>query len=144
MKKLLIVPLAALALATSGCALLGIPSSPQAASDATIKDEQAALAVETMYAGWRAFVETGVDLGLIKGDLAARMQVYDNRIYAYVKVARHAYDTGQTASYQAAVNSARNLIAEAMAASKVVASRTGQGDAWVASVQAFITSERII
>lgn len=118
MRKLLLAPLVALGLATSACSLFGLPSSPQTASDTTVKDEQAALAIETAYKGWVAFIETGVDLGLIKGDMAAKMQVYDNRIYAYVKVARQAYDTGQTASYQEAVFKARALIAEAIAASR--------------------------
>jgi hypothetical protein len=145
MKKSLLAPLAALALAASGCTLLGLPSSPQAASDATVKDEQAALAVETMYAGWRAFVETGVDLGLIRGELAARMAAYDNRIYGYVKIARQAYDAGQTASYQAAVGSARALIAEAMAQSKIVASTSGLVDAWeLAMVRAAYAEKGVI
>lgn len=117
MRRIILLALAPLALATSGCALLNAPG-PGTVADQTIVDERAALGVETIYSGWRAFVETGVDLGLIKGDMAARMQDYDTRIYAYVRVARQAYDTGNTASYNEAVAAATNLVAEAMAAYK--------------------------
>jgi hypothetical protein len=113
MLKRFLAPLAALAL-LSGCALTNAPG-PGPVADQTIVDERVALGVETVYQGWVAFVETGVDLGLIKGPLAATMQDYDRRIYTSVLLARQAYDAGNTATYAEATAAATQLIAEAMA-----------------------------
>lgn len=121
MMKRLLAPLIALSLAApalSGCALFGLPSSPRVAAESTVADESTALKIETIYKGWRAFVETGVDLGVIRGATAAKMQDYDNRIYAWVRVGRTAYAAGNSASYQDAVGKVRELVAEGMAASK--------------------------
>lgn len=115
MRHFLLGPLLALALLTGGCSLLTAPG-PATVADQTIVDERAALGVETIYTGWVAFVETGVDLGLIKGELAGKMQAYDKRIYSYVKIARQAYDTGNTDTYNEATAAATKLVAEAMAA----------------------------
>ncbi len=111
MLKRLLAPLAALAL-LSGCA--GLLNGPGEVADTTITDERVALGVETLYQGWVASVETGVDLGLIKGQLAARMQDYDRRIYTSVLLARRAYDAGNSSSYAVAVAEVASLISQAM------------------------------
>lgn len=116
MLKRLLAPLAALAL-LSGCAALStaISSGPGTVADQTVTDERVALGVETLYQGWTSMVTTGVELGLIRGDLAARLQDYDRRIYAAVLLARQAYDAGNAASYAQATAQASALIAEATA-----------------------------
>lgn len=112
MRGLVLALLAPLALLT-GCAGLGtLPPGPGTVADQTINDERAALGVEVMYQGWRSAVTTGVELGLVKGELAGRLQALDTRIYAAVGVARRAYDAGQSASYAMAAAQVAELIAE--------------------------------
>lgn len=115
MLKRLLAPIAALAL-LGGCSFLtNPPTSPGQVADQTTADERVALGVETLYQGWTAMVTTGVELGLIHGDLAAKVQDYDTRIYAAVRVARQAYDAGNAQSYAAATAQVTSLIAEANA-----------------------------
>lgn len=116
MLKRLLAPIAALAL-LGGCAGLtsAITSGPATVADQTVADERVALGVETMYQGWNAMVTTGVELGLIHGSLAGRLQDYDRRIFAAVQLARQAYDAGNAASYAQATAQASALIAEATA-----------------------------
>jgi hypothetical protein len=116
MLKRLLAPIAALAL-LGGCAGLtsAITSGPATVADQTVADERVALGVETMYQGWNTMVTTGVELGLIRGPLAGRLQDYDRRIFAAVQLARQAYDAGNAASYAQATAQASALIAEATA-----------------------------
>ena len=111
MKRLLLALAAPFALLTAGCAFDQTPG-PGTVANQTINDERAALGVEVMYQGWRSAVTTGVELGLVKGTLAARLQVLDNRIYSAVGVARRAYDAGQASSYAVAAAQVASLIAE--------------------------------
>ena len=101
------------ALSLISCAPLGLSGlGPAPIADRTVTDERVALGVETLYQGWRATVETGVDLGLIRGATAGRVQQLDRDIYAAVLVARQAYDAGNSATYAEAAARVARLIAE--------------------------------
>lgn len=113
--RILMAPLVALTLLAGCSAITNPPPSPGHVADQTIIDEQVALGVETLYQGWEIMVRTGIDLGLVRGSLAAELQAYDRDIFRYVQLARQAYDTGNTASYAEATAAAAALVAEASA-----------------------------
>jgi uncharacterized protein YceK len=121
MKKLLIVPMLALCLAGCGtvtaaaAGAAGLPPTPQAAADATVLDEQAAIDLELAYKALRLAVETGVDAGLIKGARATQAAALDNKAFAALRVARSAYRAGNATGYLAALAEARSAINDALA-----------------------------
>jgi hypothetical protein len=99
----------ALALSLPGCA--GLPfTSPVAVADRTTLDEQSLLALELAYKAARLAVETGVDAGLIRGELAKRVASLDNRAFAALKAARGAYRAGNSSDYSVALSEAQNTL----------------------------------
>lgn len=121
MIKLLLAPLLALCLAACGglvAATTGLPSSPQAAADRTVLDEQAALSVELAYKAARTTLEVAVDAGLLKGARASQAAAADNKAYAAVQAVRTAYRAGNAPGYLAAVKEARATIAAFLAVAR--------------------------
>lgn len=114
--------IAPLALCLSGCAglsaLTQLPPAPAAAANRTVLDEQAAISVELAYQAAARAVSLAVDLGLIRGEAAARVAELDRRAYRAVLTARAAYDAGNATSYGAAVATARAEIAAMIDAAK--------------------------
>lgn len=95
MRKLFLIPLAALALALPGCNASGslgpIPSSPGAIAPANELDERLAVGAELAYKTLRLALELGVDAGVIRGERATQMAALDNRAYQAVLAVRAAY-----------------------------------------------------
>lgn len=102
MKKLLF----ALALSLSACTgLTTIPTTPSAIADTTKVDEQVVVTAHLGYKAWRLAVETGVNSGLIKGQLAAHVADLDNQLYTALQAVDAAYATGNASNVAAAVTS---------------------------------------
>lgn len=80
----------------------------------SIKDEQALIAVNASYKGFRLGVETGVQAGLIKGELASKIAAVDNKAFAAILSLDTVYRTCN-GDLGAALTSANNAIAEAFA-----------------------------
>jgi len=112
MLKTLVAALCAPLLLVSCAPMAGTPTE---LANTTIVDERAALGVETLYKGWVAMVDTALDLDLLRGERAARVEALDKDIYAAVQVARQAYDAGNAASYADATARVTALIATASA-----------------------------
>jgi hypothetical protein len=116
MKRLLLAVSAAVALAGCNPSALGtLPSSPAQAADRTTLDEQGALTVELAYSAVRLAVETGVDVGIIRGSIADRFAELDRRAYAAVLAVRAAYRAGNADSYAAAQTIALDAVAQLFA-----------------------------
>lgn len=96
-------------LATAGEVVAG---GPVVIADRVTLDETAGQSVELAYKAARTAVEFGVDAGLIKGESAGRVQLYNRRAFAAVQVARTAYRTGNATSVKAASAEARAAIAD--------------------------------
>ena len=110
MKRL--IPLALLCALSACTPPATIPPAPGAVADKTILDEQGALAAELAYKAVRIALETGVDVGVIRGATAARIAALDAKAYAALKVVRSAYEAGNADSYAAALITARAAIAD--------------------------------
>lgn len=108
MKSLSLV-LAAALVACSPATLVGLPASPQAAANLTIRDEQGLLAVELAYKAARIAVEVYADTGRCTGACATRFRDLNRRAYAAVGAARAAYRAGNATGYFAALAEARTL-----------------------------------
>lgn len=122
MRRLILAACAALALsglALTGCSLAGlkagIPASPAAVADSTVKDEQTLRGVELAYKAARLAMETAVDAGLLKGQRATQVAAFDNRAYQAILTARAAYRTANAPGYRAAVNEAEGLVGQFLA-----------------------------
>ena len=109
-----------LAIALSGCTalptLLGsIPAAPVGVADRTVLDEQALTALELAYKGGRIAVEAGVDLGFIRGEVATRLAVLDDRAFKALGAARAAYRAGNADSYASALRDGQATITAILA-----------------------------
>ena len=101
MRKLIMACCAALAL--SGCGALPLltgfqpPPAPVTVADRTVLDEQALTALELAYKGGRMAAEAGVDLGLIRGEVALKVARIDEQAFTALGAARAAYRAGNAA-----------------------------------------------
>lgn len=77
----------------------------------SIKDEQAVVAVNAAYKGFRLGVETGVRAGFIKGELAGKIAAVDNKAFAAILSLDTVYRTCN-GDLGAALTSANNAISE--------------------------------
>ncbi len=110
MRKVLMAGMAALALATSGCATTAGPSGPVPVVSLGTADEKALLAVE---ASWRATliaVNAAVDSGQLRGENAAKVRNLLAIAKRGVDAARSAYDAGQTVQLMARVGDAASAL----------------------------------
>jgi len=105
-------------LASTGAAVADAAGAPAPASVAnkTVLDEQAALGVELAYKAARLSMETAVDAGLLKGAGATKAAAIDNQAYLAVATVRQAYRAGNAASYKEALEAARAVISDLIAA----------------------------
>jgi hypothetical protein len=97
MKKFLL--LCALSVRSAACSVCGfstIPTSPSSIANTTKLDEQAALTAQLAYKSWRIAVETGVNAGLIKGQLATHVAQLDNQLYSALQAVDAAYSAAGT------------------------------------------------
>lgn len=85
---------------TSGC--VTVPS-PAALANTTKLDEQGVNTAELAYKAWRIAVETGVNAGQIKGQLAQRVAGFDNQLYSALQAVESAYNAGNASDYKTAV-----------------------------------------
>lgn len=107
----------ALAIALPACSTLGsLPTAPSEAADRTLLDERAAIAVESGYQAVGLALEAAVDAGVLAGPDAAKAATLERRAYSAVQAVRAAYDTGNAASYETALATARAAIAAALLA----------------------------
>lgn len=129
MKKLILAALASLAL--SACTAMGVASTAVSAAataadlasvpapvtycDKTKMDERTGIAVELAYQAWRTALELGVDVGMVKGQLAVRLAALDNQAYNATLTVQAAYRTCNAASYRAAADQATATIKQALA-----------------------------
>ena len=84
---------------TSGC--VTVPS-PAALANSTKVDEQSINTLELAYKTWRLAVETGINAGAIKGQLAAHTAQLDNQLYSALTAAETAYNGGNAKDYATA------------------------------------------
>jgi len=105
MKKLLFAFMLLFALPLSACATAPVPASPSAISNLTKVDEQAAVTAQLAYKSWRLAVETGVNAGLIKGQLAGHVAQLDNQLYSALQAVDAAYKAGNADNFATAVAS---------------------------------------
>lgn len=115
MRKFILM-LALVAMPLAGCAgFTSIPTSPAAVTNMTKADEQLAVGADLAYKGWRLLMETAVETGLVKGQLAARLALVDNDLFeAYLLVDR-AYKAANHDSLVAAVTEFNRLHRDAEA-----------------------------
>lgn len=99
MRKFLIA-VALCSASLTGCATVPTPSS---LAEQTKIDEQSINTLELAYKTWRLAVETGINAGQIKGQLAGRVAQLDNQLYQALVAAETAYKGANAASYDAAV-----------------------------------------
>jgi hypothetical protein len=94
-----------------------IPSTaPSSYADQTKVDEQGAVTAELAYKSWRLAVETGVNAGLIKGQLASSVAGLDNRLYSALQAVEAAYAGGNAADINTAVASFNTALTTGYAA----------------------------
>jgi hypothetical protein len=104
MKKILLLVLCLFAVPLAACAeLASVPTSPSSVTNTTKLDEQAALTAQLAYKSWRIAVETGVNAGLIKGQLATHVAQLDNQLYSALQAVDAAYSAGNAASFATAI-----------------------------------------
>jgi len=117
MKKLLIISLAcACMLPLSACVTDKVPSTaPVTYANKTAADEQLAVGAELAYKSWRLAVETGVQSGLIKGQVAGKVAALDKQLYSALSVVESAYETGNSASIVAAAANFNGVLATSYA-----------------------------
>ena len=112
---------AALAATLSGCGALPLltglsaPPPPVTVADRTMLDEQALTALELAYKGGRMAAEAGVDLGLIRGEVALKVARIDEQAFTALGAARAAYRAGNAASYSNALRDSQASIATLLA-----------------------------
>jgi hypothetical protein len=99
MKKLLLLCAAVRSPAYSVCQSPTIPTSPGQVANSTKLDEQAAVTAHLAYKSWRLAVETSVNAGLIKGQLAAHVAQLDNQLYSALQAVDAAYASGNATNY---------------------------------------------
>ena len=92
-----------------------VPPAPVAVADRTMIDEQGLLGLELAYKAARMVAETGVDAGLIRGDVALKVAQLDNAAFRALGVARGAYRAGNADSYAAALSEGRTSIVALLA-----------------------------
>lgn len=117
MKRLIFALCPALLLALSACAPLGMlaglgtpPPAPVTLADRTTLDEQGLLGLELAYKGGRMAAEAGVDLGLIRGEVALKLAALDDKAFRALGAARAAYRAGNAASYTTALGEGQAAI----------------------------------
>lgn len=116
MKRLIFALCPALLLVLSACAPLGIlaglaqPPAPVTLADRTTLDEQGLLGLELAYKGGRMAAEAGVDLGLIRGEVALKLAALDDKAFRALGAARAAYRAGNAASYTTALGEGQAAI----------------------------------
>ena len=116
MKRLIFALCPALLLVLSACAPLGIlaglaqPPPPVTLADRTTLDEQGLLGLELAYKGGRMAAEAGVDLGLIRGEVALKLAALDDKAFRALGAARAAYRAGNAASYTTALGEGQAAI----------------------------------
>lgn len=88
---------------------------PVVYADRTTADETAGRSVELVYKAARTFVETLVDVGLIRGQRAAQFQDLNRRAFAATQAVQAAYRSGNSSSIGKAVDEANAAIASLMA-----------------------------
>jgi len=79
-----------------------IPTAPVEVAETTVLDERAGIAAEDAYKLVRTLMESAVDLGLVRGQLAAQLITYDTRAFSALEAMRTAYRTGNAQTYEAA------------------------------------------
>jgi hypothetical protein len=115
MKRMLI---ASLALALTSCAGVALPGTFPPPAERTTLDEKAGLAVTVAYQAANRLGLMAIRFGVAKGATAERIKQLDAQAFAAVQLARQAYLAGQASSYDAAIASANDLIAQITALSK--------------------------
>lgn len=118
MRVFLLAPLAALALGACAPGLLAglVPPPPPAAiAERTTLDEQALTALELAYKGGRMVAEAGVDLGLVRGEVALKVAALDDKAFRALSAARAAYRAGNAEGYAAALGEGQSAIAAVLA-----------------------------
>ena len=110
MKKLLILSIASLSL--FACASLpdAVPKSPAAVAEVTTLDERLILGAEVSYKAARSLGEAAVDTGQVTPAAAVTIKSVDIALFGVLLKARHAYDTANAASYEAALAEAAPLL----------------------------------
>lgn len=83
--------------------LLDGVANPSTAANLTKRDEQAVNTAELAYKGFRLTVETGVNAGLIKGQLAGKLRELDNQLYSKLVLVETAYNAANATSLTAAI-----------------------------------------
>lgn len=117
MKKLILVAMASMSLASCGLPTLitGVPPAPVAVANQTILDEKVGIAVETAYKAWRLAVELAVDTNLLKGEKAARVAEIDQKMFEATLLVQAAYKVGNANQYASAAREANDLIKQGIA-----------------------------
>lgn len=110
MRKFILLCALVSAVPLASCA--GIPTSPGDITAQTKIDEQLAVGADLAYKGFRLTVETGVQSGLIKGQLAARLADVDNRLFSAYTLVANAYEAGNSQSLASAIVSFNGILAE--------------------------------
>jgi hypothetical protein len=103
-KLLLAVCLFALPVAACSTLETGTVPAPGTYTNKTVLDEKIAITAHNAYKAWRLAVETGINAGYIKGQLAVRIANVDNQLYSALTVVDQAYATGNAASYAEAID----------------------------------------
>lgn len=93
----------------SACAMV---PGPAVYANKTVLDEKAMLTAEIAYKAETVVIQTGVDAGVIKGPLAAKIAVIDNKAYLALLSARAAYAAGNSAGFAEAVGNAQAAVVE--------------------------------
>lgn len=101
MKKLLLLIALLFAVPLTACA--SVPTGPGTIANSTKLDEQAAVTAQLAYKSWRIAVETGINAGLIKGQLATKIAGLDNQLYSALQAVDAAYASGNASSYASAI-----------------------------------------
>jgi len=112
MRKLTIIVALACAVPLNGC--VTVPS-PAALANSTKADEQGINTLELAYKTWRLAVETGVNAGTIKGQLAGHIADIDNKLYSALQSAEAAYQSANSTTYNDAVKQFNTALADGYA-----------------------------
>ena len=118
MRKLIFANCVALALSggLSGCGALPLltglhpPPAPLTVADRTTLDEEGLLGLELAYKGARMVAEAGVDLGLIRGEVALKVASLDDKAIRALGAARAAYRAGNATDYRTALGEGQAAI----------------------------------
>jgi hypothetical protein len=118
MKRLIFAALIAATPLTLTACDFGALQSPGSVANRTVLDEQIGSAVELAYKAARTAMETAVDAGLIKGALATKVALADNKAFAATQAVQRAYRAGNASNYAVAATQAQAAIGEFLAAIK--------------------------